>query len=86
MCLTELQQLQQACKKIVGSKQTLKAVQRGQAKVVYIARDAEKRVTEAIVQICSSQDIPVVEVETMRTLGRICGIEVACAAAAVIEV
>jgi len=86
MSLTELQQLQQARKKTVGSKQTLKAVQRGQAKVVYVARDAEKQVTEAIVQVCSDQNIPVVEVETMRILGRICGIEVACAVAAVIEV
>ena len=85
MSLTELQNLQQAHKKTVGSKQTLKAVQRGQAKVVYIARDAEKQVTEDILLICSSQDIPVVEVETMRTLGRACGIEVTCAAAAVIE-
>lgn len=81
-----LTQLQRARKKTVGSKQTLKVAQRGLAKVVFIARDAEKQVTQAIAHCCLSQNIPVVEVETMRILGKICGIEVGCAAAAILEV
>ncbi|MFA5383696.1 MAG: ribosomal L7Ae/L30e/S12e/Gadd45 family protein [Eubacteriales bacterium] len=77
--------LQQAQKKTVGSKQTLKAIKRGQVKVVYIALDAEKQVTQVILQVCQSQGIPVVEIETMYSLGRICGIEVGCAVAAILN-
>ncbi|HAU31854.1 MAG: Ribosomal protein L7Ae/L30e/S12e/Gadd45 [Desulfotomaculum sp. 46_296] len=80
-----LADLQQSQKKTVGSKQTLKAVKRGQVKVVYIALDAEKQVTQVIIQACQSQGIPVVEVETMYSLGRICGIEVGCAVAAILD-
>ncbi len=77
--------LQQAQKKTVGSKQTLKAIKRGQVKVVYIALDAERQVTQIVLQACQSQGIPVVEIETMYNLGRICGIEVGCAVAAVLD-
>jgi len=80
-----LMRLQNARKKIMGSKQTLKAVQRGQVKVVYIAADAEKRVTEPIEQACKDNDIIIIEVDSMRNLGRTCGIYVGCASAAIIE-
>ncbi len=80
-----LMDLQQSQKKTVGSKQTLKAIKRGQAKVVYIALDAEKQVTQVILQACQSQGIQVIEVETMHNLGRICGIEVGCAVAAILD-
>lgn len=80
-----LTRLQQARKKTAGSKQTLKAVQRGQAKVVYVAQNAERHVIAPIVQACMSKHVPVVEVDTMSNLGKACNIEVGCASAAVIE-
>ena len=38
-------------KRIVGAKQTLKAVQGGQAKEVFVARDADGRVVQPIVDL-----------------------------------
>jgi len=74
-----------AKKKTVGTKQTLKAVEKDQAKKVFIAADAEPHVTKPIVQLCNVKGIPVITVQTMLALGKVCGIEVGCAAAAIIE-
>lgn len=80
-----LARLSAARRKTVGSKQTLKAIQRKEAKTVYIARDAEKHVTEPLRQACIDNGITIIEVDSMRTLGKTCGIDVGCASAAVIE-
>lgn len=74
-----------ARKKTVGAKQTLKAVERGQAKVVYTAQNADRHVVEPIIQMCAAKGIQVIEVDSMQALGKACGIEVGCATAAVTE-
>ncbi|MGC7845561.1 L7Ae/L30e/S12e/Gadd45 family ribosomal protein [Desulforudis sp. 1088] len=79
------ERLTTARRKTVGTKQTLKAVQRGQAKVVFVAQDAEAHVSVPLIQACQVKGIPIVEVPTMRELGKLCGILVNCASAAVIE-
>lgn len=80
-----LARLAAARKKTVGSKQTLKAIQRGEAKVVYLALDAEKHVTEPLRQACRRGNVLIIEVDSMRILGKTCGINVGCASAAIIE-
>ncbi|GAB6178910.1 50S ribosomal protein L7Ae-like protein [Desulfotomaculum defluvii] len=80
-----LEPLKAARKKTIGAKQTLKAVEKSQAKEVYWASDAEHRVVDPILRICSSKNIPVIKVETMKELGRACNIEVGCAIAAITE-
>lgn len=72
-------------KKTVGAKQTLKAIERGQAKAVFVAEDADRFVIEPILQLCSQKGIPIVQVDTMQSLGKACRIEVGCAVAAVLE-
>lgn len=72
-------------KKTVGAKQTLKAVERGLAKRVYIAFNADGHVVEPIIQMCKAKGISIIQVDSMQALGKACGIEVGCAAAAVIE-
>ncbi|MCL6558994.1 MAG: ribosomal L7Ae/L30e/S12e/Gadd45 family protein [Firmicutes bacterium] len=79
------ERLKYARKKAVGSKETLKVVERGQAKVVFVATNAERRITEPIIRACQARGTPVEEVPSMRELGRACGISVNCASAAVIE-
>jgi large subunit ribosomal protein L7A len=74
-----------AKKRTVGSKETLKAIERGQAKVVYVAQGADRHVIDPIIQACAAKGIPVIEVESMLALGKACRIEVSCASAAVIE-
>ena len=80
-----LHRLAQGRAKTVGSKQTLKAIERGQAETVYIARDAERRVVEPVTAACRLRRIPVTEVESMRVLGKLCGIDVGCACASLLK-
>ncbi|MDI9485260.1 MAG: ribosomal L7Ae/L30e/S12e/Gadd45 family protein [Bacillota bacterium] len=71
--------------RVVGAKQTLKAVQAEQAAVVYLARDADEHVTGPVRKECLSRGIEIVEVETMAELGRACSIEVGAAVAGVMK-
>lgn len=79
------ERLLKARKKTVGSKQTLKSIERGQAVAVFIAGNAERHVIDPIIRICKAKGVELVEVETMLVLGKACGIEVGCASAAVLE-
>lgn len=76
------EELKSAPRKIVGLKQTLKAVETGVARVVYIARDADERLTKGLREKCAERGVEVVMVPSMAELGRLCGIEVGAAAAA----
>ena len=69
----------------VGVKQTLKAVQAGTARVVYIASDAEERVRPLLAEL-EKGDWETVKVESMKQLGRMCGIDVGASAAAILEI
>lgn len=79
------ERLKNASKKTVGTKQTTKAVQKGIAKVVFIAKDAEPRVVDPLRSICEEKGVEVVMVESMLELGKACGIEVGSASAAIIS-
>lgn len=79
--MSELELLRSSKKKLVGVKQTAKALEKGGLRVVFIARDAEERVVRPLVQVCEQFGVPVVYVETMGALGKACGIEVGAAAA-----
>ena len=80
-----LERLSKARKKTIGSKQTLKAVEQNQAKVVYVAKNAEKHVINPILQACAVKSVLVIMVESMQALGKACGIEVGCASTAILE-
>ncbi|MGB9791426.1 MAG: ribosomal L7Ae/L30e/S12e/Gadd45 family protein [Thermacetogeniaceae bacterium] len=80
-----MERLDTAKKKTVGTKQTMRAVERGQARVVYVANDAEERVVGPLLKLCEEKGIEVVRVDSMSELGRRCGIKVGAASAAIIE-
>ncbi|MBC7325193.1 MAG: ribosomal L7Ae/L30e/S12e/Gadd45 family protein [Moorella sp. (in: Bacteria)] len=79
------ERLRVARKRAVGTKQVTKAVMKGIARVVYIARDAEVRVTGPLVQLCRERGVEIVEVDSMKELGRACNIEVGSASAVILE-
>ena len=70
--------------KVVGKKQTIKALEKGVVEVVYIAKDADERVVRQIIDLAKDQGLPVITVETMIELGKECNIEVRTATAATI--
>lgn len=79
------ERLRTARRLAVGAKQTLKAVQAGAAAIIYIARDAEERVLRPLRLEIAKSGLEVVYVESMQELGRMCGIDVGAAAAAILE-
>lgn len=77
--------LSEAKRRVVGIKETTKAIQAGLATTVYIAQDAEERVVRPLKAALAHGGIEVVQVESMRALGRLCAIEVGAAAAAILR-
>ena len=71
--------------KIVGIKQLKKALAAGQTAKVFLALDADPKLTGPIAETCCGSGVPVEEVPTMAELGRACGIEVGAAAAALLR-
>ncbi len=76
--------VKQATRLIIGMKQTLKAVEQGMVKEVFVAKDADPKVTGKILQLCREKGVPVETVDSMRQLGKACGIEVGAATAAIL--
>lgn len=80
-----LEALKQAEQRTVGIKQTEKAVARQAAAIVYIAADADERVTAKLQEMCDEYNVPLDCSETMLSIGRACNINVKAAAAAVLK-
>lgn len=67
---------------IVGTKQTLKKLESGLISEVFIASDADQRVTAKVVQLCEKSGVRVNYVDSMKELGKACKIDVGAAVAA----
>ncbi|WP_406589530.1 50S ribosomal protein L7ae-like protein [Bacillus atrophaeus] len=68
---------------IIGTKQTVKALKRGSVKEVVVAKDADPILTSSVMKLAKDQGIAVSVVESMKKLGKACGIEVGAAAVAI---
>ncbi|MBY6038468.1 50S ribosomal protein L7ae-like protein [Fictibacillus nanhaiensis] len=73
----------QASEIIVGTKQTIKALQNGEVKELVVAEDADFRVTSKVLQIAEESRVPIVKVDSMKKLGKACGIDVGAATVAI---
>ena len=62
--------------KAIGIKQTLKAVENKTAIKVFIAKDADEKITGNLRELCLANAIEIVYVDTMKQLGKAVGIEV----------
>lgn len=80
-----LDDLQQASKLCVGVKQTAKAVLKTTAVKVFVAADADPRLTAELIALCKANHVEVVATGTMNELGKACGIRVKAAAAAILK-
>ena len=70
---------------VVGAKQLKKAVKAGRVKYVFLAENADPAVTQPLEELCAANHIQITWVPSMAELGRVCGIEVGAAAAAVVD-
>lgn len=72
-------------KKVVGIKQTIKAIKNGEGRTVYIAKDADNKLINTVEELSMEHSLEVVYIETMKELGKLCGIDVGAASALVLE-
>ena len=75
----------QAGEKVIGVKQSRRAVRDGLAKLVFLAYDADPALTEPIEGQCSEKEIPVVKEFSMKQLGQAAGIHVGAAVVALLQ-
>lgn len=80
-----LERLKQARKKSIGTKQTVKAIEKGTAREVFVARDAEEHVVRDVLKAARDKGLEVTIIESMVALGKACGIDVGASAAAVLD-
>jgi large subunit ribosomal protein L7A len=71
--------------KAIGIKQTLKAVENNTAKVVFIAMDADEKITGSLKELCLSNNVALEYVDTMKQLGKAVGIEVGASAVCLLK-
>ncbi|MDN4593585.1 50S ribosomal protein L7ae-like protein [Polycladomyces subterraneus] len=79
------EKVKQATNMVIGTKQTKKAIEQGKAQEVIVAKDADAKVTTPIISMCRDRGIAVNYVDSMRELGKACGIEVGAAAVAILK-
>ncbi len=71
--------------KVVGAKQVKRALANSELEVVFIALDADKNVTDEIVELCKENQVHIQYVEKMQDLGQACGIDINAAVAALLN-
>lgn len=71
--------------KTVGLKQTMKALAANKVRTVFIAQDADEKLISKVLEACSNKGIEICRVESMKLLGRKCGIDVGTAVAATLN-
>ena len=73
----------QAKKIIVGSKQTVKALKACEVIELVIAKDADMKVTANLMQTAREMNTAITYVDSMKKLGKACGIAVGASAVAI---
>lgn len=79
------QELQIAQKRVVGTKQVLRAIENGTAARVYLGKDADGFIYHRINALCEERRVPLTVVDSMRELGKLCAVAVKTAAAAALK-
>ena len=71
--------------KVVGAKQTRRALKDGRAVRIFLARDADPALTEPIEAMSRECRVDVEWIASMKDLGQACGIAVGAAVAAILS-
>ena len=79
-----LTELSTQCK-VTGAKQVKRALEAGRALRVFLAQDADPRITEPIEALCGEKGVETVRECSMEALGRACGISVGAAVATLVR-
>lgn len=74
-----------AHKIVIGIKQAVKALNEGNVQELLVASDAEPRLTAKVVETANLKQVPIQYVDSMKKLGKACGIDVGAATVAIIS-
>lgn len=72
-------------KKVVGTKQAKRAILNSEVQKMVIAKDADQRLINEIIQLCAENSIEVIYFDSKKELGKACGIDVSAASAAILK-
>lgn len=79
------EEIKNARRKVVGTRQTLKALEKGEVLLALVAGDAEEKVVRPVVALAEARGVELRRIDSMLELGKLCGIKVKAAAAAILE-
>ena len=77
--------LRQPDKRVVGTKQVLRAIRNGNAARVFLCKDADDFLYRQVEAACEEHRIPITVMDSMEKLGKLCLIGVKTAAAALLR-
>lgn len=77
------EKVMQAKSVIIGTKQAVRALKNNLIQEVIIADDADIYLTGRVVETAKELDVPITYVDSMRMLGKACGIDVGAATVAI---
>lgn len=78
-----MENLKNAQSRAVGTKAVMRALKSSSAQRVYVARDIDTFLYQKVVRACEDAGVPVIRVDKASELGKICGLTIGCAAAAI---
>lgn len=81
MVLDELKK----AKKLIGIRQSYKAVANDKVIKAFVARDVEPDLIADFINLCNNKSIPITYVDSKKELGKACGIDVAASAAVILK-
>ena len=79
------EQLRLPERRVVGTKQVLRAVRDGRAARVFLCKDADEFLYRQIEAACTEHHVPVTQMDSMEKLGKLCLVGVKTAAAALLR-
>ena len=71
--------------KVIGIKQCKKAINNGEGKILYVAQDVDMKLLESLLELAKQNSIEVRFIDSMRILGKMCGIDVGASATIILK-
>ena len=72
-------------KKVIGIKQCTKLIKNNEGKALYVAKDAISKLVLPLIELAKENNVEIVEIATMKELGKMSGIDVKSAATLVLK-
>ena len=72
-------------RKVIGMKQLRRSLGAGSVRKVFLADDADPRLTDPLAELCKSSGVEIERAKSMKELGKAGGIDIGAAAAGILR-